>query len=174
MKRPTFVIILVLVGAAWNLGCSRSSGSVSPLSPVAASAAPAIVGESKCETVHFFAHLAGRFPNFSGTLTGDLEGTVAAQLDLDFEKTGVVYHNPGTETWTIQNSTVPALTGQTIHVESDGVVVQAPGQAPTFRMNGRSRILDGPVTGNLTWHGTFDVSVFPIAVELEYRGPVCR
>ena len=174
MKRATFVIILVLVGAAWNLGCSRSNGSASPLSPVAASAMPAMAGESNCEPVHFFAHLAGRFPSFSGTLSGDLEGTVAARLDLDFEKTGVVYHNPGSEQWMIQTSTVPGLTGQTIHVESDTVVVQAPGQAPGFRMNGQSWIVDGPVKGNFTSHGTFDVSVFPIAVELEYRGVVCR
>jgi hypothetical protein len=130
-------------------------------------------GPSGCHTVALEAHVTGEFPYFSGVLSGDLEGTADVVLDGDETSTGVVFHGSGEETWVISGGTIPALIGRTLTSVLTFTQPAAPGQGDISLINGTYRIVDGVQKGNLTFHATFDASVFPFVVDSEYRGVVC-
>jgi hypothetical protein len=133
----------------------------------------AVAGESGCHSVVLQAHVTGVFPNFSGVLTGDLEGSVDVVLDGDETLTGVALHGSGEETWVITGGTIPELVGGTLTWVFTFVQKFAPGQGFTPLISGTYRITDGAERGNLTFHAIFDASVFPFAVDSELRGVVC-
>ena len=133
----------------------------------------AVAGQSGCHSVVLEAHVTGVFPNFSGVLTGDLEGSVDVVLDGEQTLTGVALHGSGEETWVITGGTIPELFGRTLTWVFTFVQKFAPGQGFTPLLSGTYRITDGAEGGNLTFHATFDASVFPFAVDSEYRGVVC-
>jgi hypothetical protein len=123
----------------------------------------AVAGESGCHTVVLEAHVTGEFPDFSGVLTGDLEGTVDVLLIGEVTSTGVVFHNAGEETWVISGGTIPELFARTLTWESTFAQQSPPGQgSATSLISGRDRITDGAEKGNLTFHAILDASVFPI------------
>jgi hypothetical protein len=140
---------------------------------VPATATPARAEEpSGCHAVDVEAHITGVFPHFAGTISGDLQGSVDVVLD-GFAATGHISHIPGEETWVITGGTIPELVGRTITNVFTVVQVFAPGQGSTPLINGTSRNIDGAERVNLTFYGTFDNSVFPFAVDVDYRGVVC-
>jgi len=148
-------------------------GLMMPLNMVFTDSQSLAVAGSGCHTVALEAHVTGEFPDFSGELTGDLQGTVTVVLDGEETSTGVVLHGSGEETWVISGGTIPELVGRTLTSVFTFVQSSAPGQGDTSLINGRYRIIDGAQKGNLTFHATFDASVFPFAVDSSYRGVVC-
>jgi hypothetical protein len=133
----------------------------------------AVAGQSGCHSVALEAHVTGVFPNFSGVLTGDLQGSVDVVLDGEQTVTGVALHGSGEETWVITGGNIPELIGGTLLWVFTFVQKFAPGQEFTPLISGTYRITDGAEGGNLTFHATFDASVCPFAVDSEYRGVVC-
>jgi len=148
-------------------------GVVLGLMVLAATTLVQAAGQSGCHTVALEAHATGEFPYFSGVLSGDLEGTADVVLDGDETSTGVVFHGSGEETWVISGGTIPALVGRTLTSVLTFTQPSAPGQEDISLINGTYRIVDGAERGNLTFHATFDASVFPFAVDSKYRGVVC-
>jgi hypothetical protein len=131
----------------------------------------AVAGNSGCYIVQGTISETGVFPDFSGTIDGDLVGTSASSLSLDVKVSGRVFHNPGERTLVIAGGNVPELVGRTIHEAFEGVsIVNAP---PLVSINERTRVVDGAAKGNLTAHGTLNWNVFPWELEVEYRGVIC-
>jgi hypothetical protein len=134
----------------------------------------AVAGEFGCHTVVLEAHVTGVFPNFSGVITGDLEGSVDVVLDGEQTMTGVALHGSGEDTWVITGGTIPELVGGTLNWMFTFVQQSPPGQGSTTSLiSGTYRITDGAEGGNLTFHAIFDASVFPFVADSEYRGVVC-
>jgi hypothetical protein len=86
--------------------------------------------------------------------------------------TGKVFHETYTADWEITASTVvPQLVGKTLRVVSENdIYTFSPGQAPIYRLNGRMRIVDDDVQGNLTSHGTLE---WAVGMNITYKGPIC-
>ena len=93
---------------------------------------------------------------FSGFLTGDLEGTTQTQADVvppGF--TGQVVHGAGTHTLTLNG-------GGVLQLESKWVIANG-------RLNSSYKIVDGG-RGSITAHGPF----IPDNLVMRYQGSVCR
>jgi hypothetical protein len=149
-------------------------GLLMPLNMVFTGSQDLAVAGSGCHAVVLQAHVTGEFPDFSGVLTGDLEGSVDVILDGEETSTGVALHGSGKETWVISGGTIPALVGGMLTWVFTFVQQSAPGQGSTTSLiSGTYRITDGAERGNLTFHATFDASVLPFAVDSAYRGVVC-
>jgi len=79
---------------------------------------------------------------------------------------------PVEQTWAITGGIVEPLIGQTLLLENDFVGITA--QFPLVRVNTTARVVEGAERGNLTYHGTTDLSAFPaITSHLEYHGVIC-
>ena len=148
-------------------------GLMMPLNMVFTDSQYLAVAASSCHTVALEAHVTGEFPEFSGVLTGDLQGTVDVVLDGEETSTGVVLHGSGEETWVISGGTIPALVGRTLTSVFTFVQPSAPGPGDTSLINGTYRIVEGVQKGNLTFHAIFNASVLPFTVDSKYRGVVC-
>jgi hypothetical protein len=131
----------------------------------------AVAGNSGCYTVKGTFSETGFFPDFSGAMDGDLVGTSATTLGLDFWQTGTVIHNPGERTIEVTGGIAPELVGRTIHLKFQGLsVFNAP---PLVTINSRERVDEGAAKFNLTVHGTLDQTVFPWELAFDYNGIVC-
>jgi hypothetical protein len=159
------LIPLLLVSLAF--GCDSDL----PTAADAPSPEFAVAGNSGCYTVQGTISETGVFPNFSGTIDGDLVGTSTSLLSLDVKVAGRVFLNPGERTLVISGGIIPELVGETVHVTFQGLsIVNAP---PLVTINERSRVDEGAAKGNLTAHGTLDWNVFPWEVDVDYNGVIC-
>jgi hypothetical protein len=159
----TRIVAAALVGTLLGvLGCENAE----PLSPNSELLSPnfAAAGNSGCYIVEIqevYDWAVGH-----GVLTGDLEGTTLASGFGGMGSTGKVFH----ETYTA-DTVVPQLVGKTLRLVSENdIYTFAPGQAPIYRLNGRMRIVDDDVRGNLTSHGTLE---WAVGMNITYKGPVC-
>lgn len=139
--------------------------------PDPASASLEAAGASGCHVVSGTIVETGVFPAFTGTISGDIEGTTATTLSFDLQRTGAVIHTPASRTIVVTGGSVPELIGRTLHGTAETLSIFD--ADPLIRLNEFSRIDDGAQRGNLTAHGFLDQSVFPWAIELTYRGVVC-
>lgn len=165
MKGPFLPLpVLVLV-----VGCSRDLPTgMDVLVPSFATA-----GSSGCYTVSGEIAQSGLFPSFSGTISGDIEGSVSTQLDpATVRAAGSVRFNGGEQTWQVTGGNLPELIGRTVRLTLETRIVFA--QPPLGRNNTTATVIDGAEAGNLTYHGTFNSSPPPpFAVHVEYRGVIC-
>lgn len=173
--RSTFLAIGL---SLTSLSCTTDGPTVAQSPPAAellrSASTPSLsaaAGKSGCYTVSGTISETGVFPNFAGTISGDLVGTSNTTLSFDTRSTGAVIHVPGERTLTITGGSVPELIGVTIHEVFDGLTIDE--AHPVSRINERTRIVAGAERGNLTTHGTLDLAPFPWEVELEYRGVIC-
>lgn len=131
----------------------------------------AVAGNSGCYTVRGTIFETGVFPNFSGTIDGDIVGTSTSTLGLDVTFHGAVITNPGERTIEVTGGIIPELVGETVHVTFQGLsILNAP---PLVTINERSRVDEGAAEGNMTAHGTLDWNVFPWEVDVAYNGVIC-
>jgi hypothetical protein len=128
---------------------------------------------SGCHWVVLEGHVTGEFPEFSGVLSGDLQGTIDVVLDDEETSIGDVIRGSGEETWVISGGTIPALVGRTLTSVFTFVQRYPPGQESISFINGLYRVVDGAERGNLTFHAIFNASVLPFTVDSKYRGVVC-
>ncbi|NGP75040.1 hypothetical protein G3570_00230 [Balneolaceae bacterium YR4-1] len=106
----------------------------------------------------------------SGTISGDVEGTVVTLVTGPPSAHGTVLFLPGEQTWEVTGGNVESIIGETIQLEVDVVAVKP----PLLRINTTARIVDGARKGNLTYHGITDLSDPGLATShLEYHGVIC-
>ena len=131
-----------------------------------------IAGSSGCYTVFGALDLAASpGENLSGTISGDVEGTVVNVAGPAVVQGAVVFR-PVEQTWDITGGIVEPLIGQTPHLQNEFVGVIA--QLPLVRVNTRARVVEGARMGNLTLHGTTDLSdPTTVTSHLEYHGVIC-
>ena len=131
----------------------------------------AVAGSSGCYTISGALDQAGSPVVLSGPISGDVEGTVVSVGGPTVVQGAVVFR-PVAQTWEVTGGIAAPLIGQTLHLENDFVGITA--QAPLLRVNTEARVVDGARMGNLTYHGTTDLSNFPaITSHLEYHGVIC-
>ena len=130
----------------------------------------AMAGSSGCYPVEGTISETGFFPNFAGVISGDLEGTTTTAIGFGGAN-GAVIKNPGSRTIDVTGGTIEALVGQTLGESFNGLSIDD--ASDLVRINERTRIESGAARGNLTTHGTLDLSTSPWEVELTYRGIIC-
>jgi hypothetical protein len=138
-----------------------------------------VAGNSGCYTVRGVANSTGFPPTFTGTIDGDLQGTAVSDVDPGWcVGKGAACFGYDEHWYTISGGTVPPLIGQTLHVEDTGSLLGDPvvwtrDNPLVARINGIQRVLS-PGTGQLSVHGTLDITSFPtFVVSLRYNGVVC-
>ncbi|HEX6058616.1 MAG TPA: hypothetical protein VFZ11_06315 [Gemmatimonadaceae bacterium] len=166
MKR---VHLLVLGSLLASVSCQGDT--MMATGPDPASAALDVAGTSSCRVVSGVIAETGTFPTFSGTISGDIEGTSATTLSFDLQRTGAVIHAPAERTIVVTGGSIPELIGRTLHGRAETLSIFD--ADPLIRLNEHYRLDDGTRRGNLTAHGFLDQSVFPWALALQYRGVVC-
>lgn len=165
MKRSFAVLAMIVLAVA----CSRDAPTgVDEIGPNFAAA-----GSSGCYTVTGEIAQVGVFPSFTGSISGDIEGSVTTQLDpTSVRATGAVRSNSGEQTWQVTGGTVPELIGRTVRLALETRVAFA--QPPLGRNNTTARVIDGAQAGNLTYHGTLNTSPPPpFDSRVEYHGVIC-
>jgi hypothetical protein len=165
MKGPFAALAAIVLVVA----CSRDAPTgLGELGPTFAAA-----GSSGCYTVSGEIAQVGLFPSFTGTISGDIEGSVSTQLDpASVRATGAVRSNSGEQTWQVTGGKVPELIGRTVRLFLETEVVFA--QPPIGRNNTRARVIEGAQAGNLTYHGTLNTTPPPpFAARVQYHGVIC-
>jgi hypothetical protein len=144
----------------------------SPIAPEVDEFAPsfAMSGQSGCYTVSGAISETGVFPNFGGTVSGDLEGTSSTTVEFG-RSNGKVITNPGARTIQVTGGTVPELVGVTLEQSFSGLSINT-GAGP-IRINERTSVDSGAARGTLTTHGWLDLTVFPWEIDLTYSGVIC-
>jgi len=105
--------------------------------------------------------------SFSGTITGDVLGTVTTQTEQTGSQ-GSVSFSTGVQTWEVTGGVIEALIGSTVRLELRNMAIRA--QPPVPGLNNSADIIEGATQGILTYHGTLDVSTVPFTSNVEYRG----
>ena len=130
-----------------------------------------VAGNSGCYTVSGQLAQSGVLPNITGLVTGDIEGDGAIALG-PFVVKGVVVFRPAAMTWQVTGGIVEPLIGQTIHFDMDAVAPLA--RPPHLKVNYTARVVEGAQKGNLTMHGTSDLSGLPVVnAHYDYHGVIC-
>ena len=163
MRRPTLTsLVSIALAVGCNVDAPTDTGSPAPNFVVA--------GNSGCHAVSGKIVQSGAFPNFQGTISGDIEGTVVTTIDpASASFPGIALLVRGDQTWEVTGGTVGGLT--TVHLELNST--QRAAQPPLLGLKTTARVIDGAESGNLTYHGFVDVSGFPILVDVDYHGVIC-
>ena len=160
-----YIIPVTLLGV--GLGC----GGEAPTGTPDSTPNFGVAGSSGCYAVSGTIDQVGTGPNqLSGTISGDVEGSVVT-LGGPIVARGAVLSRPGEQTWEITGGVVDPLIGRTLRFHVEVVLVAA--QPPLLRVNTTARVVEGARDGNLTYHGTTDVSTVPATSHLEYHGVIC-
>jgi hypothetical protein len=150
------------------LACGDRSPTAPPTPP-----AFLVAGQSGCHTVSGSIRQVGVFPTFTGTVSGDIVGTVSTQLDpAQQESHGNATFSAGEQTWQVTGGSVLDLIGQNVALALQTEVVFA---QPTIGTNNtRARVVAGAKRGHLTYHGAlYIVLPPPFVAEVDYHGVVC-
>lgn len=164
MKNSVLALLVACLLASCS-GDTPASLSLEPLDPDLA-----VAGASGCYTVSGTLDQTGSPDGLVGTIAGDVEGyvvTVGGPADTP----GVTLSRPGEQTWEITGGIVEPLIETTLQLHVEVLAVFA--QPPVFRINTEARVVEGAQRGNLTYHGTTDVSTVPITSHLDYHGVIC-
>lgn len=157
-------------------GCAADAPAPVPTAPPTMASHAA--GPLSCQSVVFTSVLSGTFPTFTGTMTGDLEGTVLNIQDANtVEVRGPFYARvDGAIDFNVTGGTIPELIGQSFRTSAVSSNRFAPDADPTIgEVGGRVRAVDGVSAANLTFHGFVDVTdgVPPFEVRLLWHGVIC-
>lgn len=161
--------LTVLTGVVLAAGCGADARNGADVFEPQFSRA----GNSGCYTVSGEIAQTGVFPSFTGSITGDIEGTVLTQFDPTSRRVaGRVTFTSGLQTWDVTGGSVPELVGQKVVLTLESEVVLA--RPPVGRNSTTARIVSGAEAGNLTYHGTVITSPPPpFATNVTYRGVIC-
>jgi hypothetical protein len=142
-------LLIPLLFAGLAVGCNGDA--LAPPTDDVSLVASVVAG---CQAVRFDVALVLGPGGGVGTVTGDLVGTIETEFPNAGVWHGKAFLNDGIDFIKVGSSSVPGLAGQTIELRHDNMAVGA--------------------SGNLTFHGTFDISPPPpFAVDLTYRGNIC-
>jgi hypothetical protein len=158
-------LLIPLVSLGLAVGCGDVPTATDRLTPNFG-----LAGEAGCYAVSGAIDQEAVGPDLAGFISGDVEGTnltVAGPPVLH----GEVVSRTVTQTWWVTGGIVDDLVGATLTLE--GVFVGTLKKLPQIGVNTRLRVTAGARKGNLTLHGTTDVSTSPISSHLEYRGVIC-
>lgn len=158
------IIPLTFLTAA--LGC----GGETPTGMPETNSSSGGAGSSPCYTVSGALDQSGVGAELSGTISGDIEGTVAT-VGGPVVLNGVVLSRPGEQTWEITGGEVNPLIGNTLRFDVEVLAIGA--QPPVYRINTTARVVEGAQSGELTYHGITDVSTVPFTSHLVYHGVIC-
>jgi hypothetical protein len=163
-------LLIPLLFAGLAVGCNGDA--LAPPTDDVSLVASVVAG---CQAVRFDVALVLGPGGGVGTVTGDLVGTIETEFPNAGVWHGKAFLNDGIDFIKVGSSSVPGLAGQTIELRHDNMAVGAPGLGALARINGHGTIVSPEnVSGNLTFHGTFDISPPPpFAVDLTYRGNIC-
>jgi hypothetical protein len=159
------------------VGCATDMPTGVPtISPPAA--ANRAAGSLGCQSVVFTSEISGTFPSFSGTMAGDLEGTLQILQDPStiVAPNDIYARVDGTFEFQVSGGTIPALVGQSFRAATTGWNRFAPDVDPTLgEVGGRAREIEGVRKANLTFHGFVDVTdgAPPFEVRLSWHGVIC-
>jgi hypothetical protein len=126
----------------------------------------AVAGSSGCYAVSGEITQTGVVPILAGTISGDIEGTVATRIGVA-RTVGRVRFATAEQTWQVTGGNVPELIGRTVRLTVENRIVEA--RPPLARNNGRATLVAGARKGDLTYHGT----AVETAADVEYRGVIC-
>ncbi|HUQ84153.1 MAG TPA: hypothetical protein VM076_23585 [Gemmatimonadaceae bacterium] len=135
-------------------------------------------GQSGCQSVAFTSAISGTFPLFTGTMAGDLEGTLQVLQDPSsiVAPNDIYARVDGTIDFRVTGGSVPDLIGRSFRTSSISSNRFAPDSDPTLgEIGGRVRAVDGVSKANLTFHGFVDVTdgTPPFEVHLSWHGVIC-
>ena len=158
------IVAVSLLGVVLGCGGDRLTGTPDP------SPAFGVADGAQCYAVSGGIDQVGTGNLLSGTISGDVEGTVVT-VGGPVVARGVVLSRPGEQTWEITGGTVDDLVGSTLRLHVEVLLVTA--KAPLLSVNTTARVIEGAQEANLTYHGTTDVSTVPATSHLDYHGVIC-
>jgi hypothetical protein len=158
------------VASLASLSLAVACSTDAPTAPAELGRSQSVAGTSNCYTVSGTITQSGLPGAFSGTITGDVIGTVATQTQGTVSH-GVVNFGVGQQTWEVTGGIIQELIGNTVRLELRTRVVNA--QDPEPHLINRVEIVDGAAKGNLTYHGTLDVFAVPFVASTAYHGVIC-
>lgn len=159
--------ILSILAVGFGVGC----GVDAPTAPKPVAPAFAVAEQSGCYVVSGDIVQTATPPSLSGTISGDVVGTVSTQLDAS-RAAGPVYLQAAEQTWHVSGGNVPELIGRTVRLVVSTEVVFA--QPPLAQVNTTATAVEGVASGRLTYHGILDTSSPPpFPVEVTYNGVIC-
>ena len=157
-------LLIPLVSVGLAVGCGDVPTGTDGLTPNFV-----VAGESGCYTVSGALDMVG--DPLAGTISGDVIGTVANNAAGPFVVHGEVFFVPVDQTWEVTGGIVEPLFGRTLLFKNAAKGILA--QFPLVHINTRMRVVEGAQDGNLTLHGTTDLSTVPNSSHLEYHGVIC-
>ena len=112
---------------------------------------------------------------FSGTMSGDLEGTVVIEFSPgSVTFTGRTLSVTGTAHWVVTGGVIAGLSAFETELQNRNLLVDRPGSPGAVYENiGGHRSVSGVESANLTYFGTFSLLPEPQAIH-DYRGVICR
>lgn len=165
MKKP----LLLLMGVGMTLGCM---GNV-PVRANALQLRPAATAQFGCHEVAGFVEQSGVFPNFIGTISGDITGTISTEIvQSGIESSNGSNITVSEQSWVITGGKVRALVGRTIRLTVEGDASAAPFTAR--RYNSAASVIEGAISGTLTYRvkpGATSAALTP--PPFEFRGTIC-
>jgi len=130
-----------------------------------------VAGNSGCYTVSGVIDQFGTpTGDFAGTISGDVVGLNQVVAGPVVVKGAVVFRTVE-QTWDITDGIIEPLIGQTLRFEGGFVGTLA--HLPLIGVSTTLRVVEGAQKGNLTIHGTTDVSTAPPSSHLWYNGVIC-
>ena len=163
----TLTLSIGLLGLVSVLGCSDQTGPAAPGSELA------VGGSSGCYTVRFTT-LFTAVSDFvyTGTLTGDLQGTADLVADEVHSFHGITLRVGADVTWHITGGIIPELTGQTFVTRSTQRNIFLPGTSLVKNI-GSLRPISGVETANITFTGETVLGTDPQQATLNFEGVIC-
>ena len=160
-------LTLGCLGLVLLTGCSDQTGPAAPGSELAAG------GSSGCYTVKYtavFTAISGLA--FTGTFTGDLEGTADMLFDEIGPFTGATLRVGADINWHITGGTIPELIGETFVTRLLNRNIFLPGTSLVQNV-GSLRAISGVQTANVTYTGETPLGADPQQAFLNFVGVIC-
>lgn len=153
-----------LLGLISVIGCSDQT------SPTGAELASASSG---CYTVKFSTALTPITDIvYTGTVTGDLQGTVDLVFDEFHSFTGVTNQVAADATWHITGGVIPELVGETFVTRLTNRNILFPGTSLVQNI-GSLRAISGVEKANVTYTGHTSLDTNPQETTLNFVGVIC-
>ncbi len=166
IRFTTVAALMVLVAGA----CRDGAGSSTAPSDTNHTAEVVSSTSAACYDVSGNIMQSGAFPLFTGTISGDIEGTISTLLNpASLKFAGVTTHVAGVQQWTVTGGMLGALGDVDLEISA----VNSASQVPHILNNVTARVVSGVAGGNLTYHGVIDVSGFPVQLDIDYHGVIC-
>jgi hypothetical protein len=156
-----------LLGLIAVLGCSDQT------SPAAAASDLAVADGAACYSVKFTTDLTPVTDvDITGTVTGDLQGTVDMSFDEFSSFRGVTNRVAADAVWHITGGIIPELVGETFVTRLTNRNVLLPGTSLVKNI-GSLRVISGVEKANVTYTGQTALDTDPQETILNFVGVIC-